>query len=128
MFTFTLSFSVQLSWLIAHLIVPKEGSTHWKRKMLWENCVKSISWNMMKNWRWASFKRISHPFCWIRPPLIGFQKYSHPTVIYTPSCIKHPRAVLSSPKWILSILLTNWSQIFSKSSFNCFSISYLYFD
>ena len=63
LFTFTLAFSVQLSWLIAHLIVLKEGSTHWKRKMLWENCVKSISWT-----KWASFIRISHPF------VISFQK------------------------------------------------------
>ena len=57
LFTFTLALSVQLSWLIANLIVLKEGITHWKRKMLWENCVKSISWA-----KCASFIRISHPY------------------------------------------------------------------
>ena len=31
--------------------------------------------------------------------------------------------VLSSPKWMLSLLFTNHSQMFVKSSFNCFSIS-----
>ena len=35
--------------------------------------------------------------------------------------------VLSSPKWMLSLLSTNHSQMFVKSSFNCFSISITFF-